>query len=150
MPRLPLIDVIGGYELPANTYSDPQVRRATVLAASATILANDLYSMTKESIPEVGNISLPLVVAREQNCSLQEAMQISVSIHEDVVCAFEAQQRQLMTGASPEPKRFLTGLQAWIAGSREWHSSSGRYRVETPVLTIPFHGRARSAPPWGQ
>jgi len=30
-----------------------------------------------------------------------------------------------------ELKRFLTGLQAWIAGSREWHSSSGRYRVET-------------------
>jgi len=127
---LPLIDVIGGYELPVNTYFDPQVRRATVLAASATVLANDLYSMAKETIPKVDTINLPLVIAREQNCSFQEAMQISVSIHDDVVRAFEAQKRQLMTDASPELKRFLAGLHAWIGGSREWHSSSGRYRVE--------------------
>jgi hypothetical protein len=54
-----LIDVIGGYELPPVIYARPQVRRATMLAASASIILNDLYSMAKESEPGIGDGGLP-------------------------------------------------------------------------------------------
>jgi len=129
LPCMTLIDVIGGYELPAAVYADPLVRRATTLAGSATIIANDLYSMPKEGVPEIGDFNLPTVVAAEQICSLQEAVEISVSIHDDVVRAFEKSVQQLTPHASPELTRFLTGLRAWIGGSREWHAHSGRYHA---------------------
>jgi 2-methylisoborneol synthase len=46
---------------------------------------------------------------------------------------FEDAQHQLMADASPELKRFLSGLRDWIGGSREWHRNSGRYRI-APLL----------------
>jgi len=133
LPCMTLIDVIGGYELPAAVYADPAVRRATTLAGSATIIANDLYSMAKEGIPEIGDFNLPTVVAAERGCPLQEAVEISVRIHDDVVRAFEDAGQQLLRRASPELARFLAGLRGWIGGSREWHARSGRYR-SAPIL----------------
>ncbi|WP_438818591.1 terpene synthase family protein, partial [Streptomyces brasiliscabiei] len=53
-PCLVLIDPIGGYEVPANMYSQPAVHRGTVLASLATTLVNDLYSAYKEHMNEVG------------------------------------------------------------------------------------------------
>jgi len=134
LPCMTLIDVVGGYELPAAVYADPAVRRATTLAGSATIIANDLYSMAKEGIPEIGDFNLPTVLAAEQGCPLQEAVEISISIHDDVVRAFEDAVQRLLRRASPELVRFLAGLRAWIGGSREWHARSGRYHP-APILS---------------
>lgn len=129
LPCMSLIDVIGGYEVPANVYSAQPVRRATVLAASATIIANDLYSAPKESMTEVGDFNLPQLLAIEQGCSLQEAMTLSASVHDAVVHAYEEAEHALLRDASPVLKRYLAGVSAWVGGSREWHRTSGRYRV---------------------
>ena len=127
LPCLTLIDIIGGYEVPAAVYADPAVRRATTLAGSATIIANDLYSLAKESVPEIGDFNLPSIVAAEYNYTLPEAVHVSAAIHDDVVHAFEDAVHLLRPTASPELARFLTGLSAWIGGSREWHAHSRRY-----------------------
>jgi 2-methylisoborneol synthase len=134
LPCMTLIDVVGGYEIPATVYAHPAVRRATALAGSATIIANDLYSMAKERVPEIGDFNLPTVLVAERGCSLQDAVEISVGIHDDVMRAFEATARELLRDSSPELARFLAGLRAWIGGSREWHARSGRYH-SAPLLT---------------
>jgi len=57
-----------------------------------------------------------------------------ISIHDDVVRAFEDAVQRLLRHASPELVRFLAGLRAWIGGSRERHARSGRYHP-APILT---------------
>ncbi|MGH9755982.1 MAG: family 2 encapsulin nanocompartment cargo protein terpene cyclase [Blastocatellia bacterium] len=129
-PCMTLIDIIGGYEAPGAIYSLPAVRRATMIAGTASIILNDIYSMTKESEPGIGDGGLPIIIAAERDCSLQEGVDRTAVIHDDLVREFEAAQRQLTaTVPSPELWRYLAGLHAWLGGSREWHSKSGRYNI---------------------
>ncbi|VVM75241.1 2-methylisoborneol synthase [Pseudomonas fluorescens] len=129
-PCLVLIDSIGGYEVPANLYSQPEVHRITALASLATTLVNDLYSAYKEHANEVGEFKLPYLLATRHNCTLQQAIDHIADIHDDVMCDYEAAERTLLISATPLLKRYLTGLKAWIAGNWEWHKHSARYQVE--------------------
>lgn len=129
LPCMSLIDIIGGYELPANIYSSPAVRRVTTLAASATIIANDLYSAPKESRAQVGDFNLPLLLANQPVCSIKRAMKQSVAIHDEVVRLYEAAEQEVLADASPLLKRYLAGVKNWVAGSLEWHRHSGRYQT---------------------
>ena len=127
-PCMTLIDLIGGYEVPAAVYSLPAVRRATMLAGTASIILNDLYSMEKESQPGIGDGGLPVLIAAESGCSLQEATNRTAVIHDDLMREFDAAQKELTaTVPSVELWRYLAGLHAWLGGSREWHSKSARY-----------------------
>ncbi|BAZ68412.1 MAG: hypothetical protein KME28_11345 [Pelatocladus maniniholoensis HA4357-MV3] len=129
-PCLTLIDIIGGYEVPGEIYSIPAVRRATMIAGTATIILNDLYSMAKETQPGIGDGGLPAIIAGESGCSLQEGTDRTAKIHNDLVREFETAQRQIMSKVpSMELWRYLAGLHAWMGGSREWHSKSARYQV---------------------
>lgn len=130
LPCMTLIDIVGGYEVPAGVYADPLVRRATMLAASASIILNDLYSMAKESTPDIGDYNLPTVIAAEHGCSPQEATDRTAAIHDELVRSFEVAREQL-TDVFPVPAlwRYLAGLHAWLGGSREWHRSSGLYHT---------------------
>lgn len=128
LPCLALIDIIGGYELPANLYSAPAVRRVTALAASATILANDLYSAHKESQTRQQDFNLPQLLVTHERCSLAHAMHLTAKVHDDIVRAYEMAEQAVLPGACVELVRFLAGVKAWVGGSREWHQSSGRYR----------------------
>lgn len=129
-PCMVLIDPIGGYEIPANVYSQPEVHHITALASLATTLVNDLYSAYKEHANEVGEFKLPYLLTAQHRCSLQEAIDKIADIHDDVMRDYEAAEHKLLTHASPVLKRYLTGLQAWIAGNWEWHKHSARYHVE--------------------
>lgn len=129
LPCLSLIDIIGGYELPANIYSDPAVRRVTTLAASATIIANDLFSALKEQQAGIGDFNLPLLLVRDQRISPEKAMQQSAAIHDEIMRMYEAAELAVLPHASPLLKRFLHGIKSWLAGSVEWHRTSGRYQV---------------------
>ena len=109
--------MVGGYELPAKPHAHPPVRRATQLAASASIILNDLYSMAKETEASIGDGGLPVVIAAEHGCTLQGAVDRSAAYHDDLSHAFESAQREL-TAAIPSPHlwRYLTGLHAWLGG----------------------------------
>ncbi|WP_283844134.1 family 2 encapsulin nanocompartment cargo protein terpene cyclase [Streptomyces barringtoniae] len=125
IPCMVLVDAIAGYEIPYGEFSDPRVRRAFTLAGTATVIVNDLYSMAKEKGPT--DYSLPRLIAAEDGCSLEEAVDRTVDIHNELMLTFEAEAAALARAGSPELRRFLAGTWAWAGGSREWHAGSARY-----------------------
>ena len=123
-----LIDVIGGYELPANLFSDQRFHRALMQAGTAAVIVNDLHSVAREAADELPDSNLVLLIAAEENCSIREATERTVRLHNDFVRGFETSHEQLAAVPSAELQRFLRGAQAWMAGGFEWHSTSNRYK----------------------
>jgi 2-methylisoborneol synthase len=123
-----LIDIVGGYELPAPLFADQRVHRALMQAGTASVLVNDLYSAEREAADELPDSNVVLLIAAEENCSTGEATERTVSLHNDFVRGFQASQQELMAVPSAELHRFLRGAQAWMAGCLEWHGGSSRYR----------------------
>lgn len=124
VPCMVLIDALAGYELSQAEFSDPRVRRVFTLAGSASVIVNDLYSMGKE---DPSDFSLPRLIATEEGCSEREAIERSALIHDELMRTYEAEAAALALSGSPELRRFLAGVWAWLGGSREWHARTARY-----------------------
>ncbi|MFI1200046.1 family 2 encapsulin nanocompartment cargo protein terpene cyclase [Streptomyces sp. NPDC020883] len=129
LPCIALVDVVSGNPLAAAEYSAPRVRRAVTMAATASTLVNDLYSMTKEHHSSGVEFNLPTVIAAEEGCTPQEAVERSVAIHDELVRTFETEAAALAVTGSPQLRHFLAGVWAWLGGNREWHSGSLRYHA---------------------
>ncbi|MFI9274328.1 family 2 encapsulin nanocompartment cargo protein terpene cyclase [Kitasatospora sp. NPDC052896] len=127
LPCLALVDAMGGYELPAQVYGSPEVRRATLQAALASVLLNDVYSAHKESGAQGVEYNLPIVIAAEAGCSGAEALQRAADLHNELVRSFEASAAELSLTGGPVLTRYLGALWAWLGGNKEWHASSPRY-----------------------
>lgn len=125
-PCMVLIDPVGGYELPAHEFADHRVRRTYLYAATANVLLNDLYSMHKEDPTDT---NLPNLIAAEEKCSLQDAVNRAAQIHDELMHTIEAEAAVLSAAGSPQLRRFLTGLWGWMGGSKEWHATSPRYNA---------------------
>ncbi|MGW0393338.1 family 2 encapsulin nanocompartment cargo protein terpene cyclase [Streptomyces sp. NPDC003042] len=123
-PCMALTDPLGGYEVPAHEFADARVRRTYMYAGVATCLLNDLYSMSREG-PADSN--LPQLIAAEDGCSLQEAVNRTAAIHDDVMRTVEAESAALAALGSPLLGRFLEGVWNWMGGAKEWHATSPRY-----------------------
>jgi 2-methylisoborneol synthase len=122
-----LIDVVGGYELPADLYYDRRFHQALTQAGMASVIVNDLHSAAREAEGEQPDFNLVLLLAAEENCPLPDAIERAVGMHNDFVRAFEEAQQRLAVVPSVELQRFLRGAQAWMAGCLEWHETSSRY-----------------------
>jgi 2-methylisoborneol synthase len=123
-----LIDIVGGYELPASVFYERRFHQALMQAGTAAVLVNDLYSAAREAADELPDSNVVLLIAAEESCSIRVATERTVQLHNDFVRGFEASQRELAAVPWPELQRFLRGAQAWMAGGIEWHGSSDRYR----------------------
>ncbi|SEM43921.1 family 2 encapsulin nanocompartment cargo protein terpene cyclase [Streptacidiphilus jiangxiensis] len=123
-PCMVLVDPVGGYELPAHEFADHRVRRTYLYAGVANVLLNDLYSMGKEDPTDT---NLPNLIAAEEGCTLQEAVDKAAAVHDELMHLVEAESAALSALGSPELKRFLAGVWAWMGGSHTWHATSARY-----------------------
>jgi 2-methylisoborneol synthase len=127
-----LIDVVGGYQLPADLFAERRVHRALMQAGTASVLVNDLHSAAREAAGEADgelpDFNLVPLIAAEDDCTLREATERTIALHNDFVRGFEASQRQLAAIPSVELQRFLRGVQAWMAGCLEWHTITSRYK----------------------
>jgi 2-methylisoborneol synthase len=123
-----LIDVVGGYELPANLYYEPQVRQALMQAGTASVMVNDLHSVAKDAADEHPVCNMVLQIAADRDCSLDEATRTTVDLHNNLVRDFEANHRALRAIPSLELQRFLRGIKSWMAGGFEWHATNPRYQ----------------------
>ncbi|MEU4804207.1 family 2 encapsulin nanocompartment cargo protein terpene cyclase [Actinosynnema sp. NPDC023587] len=124
-----LVDAVGGYEVPAELYYDPRVRRAAFQAGTAAVLVNDLLSVAKDAADENPVVNMVLQIAADRECPIAEATEVTVDLHNRFVRDFEAGHRELLAVPSPELHRFLRGLRAWMGGGFEWHNTNPRYRA---------------------
>jgi len=124
-PCMVLVDPIGGYELPAHEFADARVRRTYLLAGTASVILNDLYSMAKEDPTDT---NLPNLLAAEEDCSLQEAVNRTAVLHDEMMHKFETEAAALSAAGSPGLRRFLDGVWAWMGGAKQWHATSPRYQ----------------------
>ncbi|MCO5995936.1 family 2 encapsulin nanocompartment cargo protein terpene cyclase [Actinoallomurus rhizosphaericola] len=122
-----LIDVVGGYRLPGELFYAPEVHRAVMQAGTAAVIVNDLHSAAREAADGQSD-NLVLLVAAERDCSLREAIETCVRLHNGLVRDFQSAQERLAVVPSAELQRFLRGAQAWMGGGFHWHSTSSRYR----------------------
>lgn len=128
LPCMAPIDAVGGYELSAAEYTDPRVRRVVTTAALAAQMVNDLYSMAREDLSNGREFNLPTVLAAEEDCSRREAVVQTAVVHDELMHRFEAEAAALAAAGSPDLRRFLGGLWAWMGGNRAWHADSRRYQ----------------------
>ncbi len=126
LPPMVLVDPVAGYELPPAEFADRRVRRLFCLAGSASVILNDLYSMSKESDDD---FDLPKLIAAEDKCSPEEAVERTVQVHNELMHTFEAEASVLSQFGSVALRRFLADIWAWLGGNREWHSTTARYRA---------------------
>ncbi|MFD0855001.1 hypothetical protein ACFQ07_22360, partial [Actinomadura adrarensis] len=124
-----LIDAVSGYEVPAALFYEPRVRRAAFQAGTATVIVNDLLSVAKDAADEKPVCNLVLLTAADRGCSVEEATEITVALHNDMVRGFESAHQELAAVPSPELQRFLRGLRAWMGGGLEWHDTNARYKT---------------------
>lgn len=123
-----LIDLIDGYEVPASMFYDPRVRRAAFQAGTSTVLVNDLHSVAKDAAEPKPVCNMVLLIAKDRGCSVQQATEITVKLHNDLVREFEAGCKSLQSVPSLDLHRFLRGLRAWMGGGFEWHATNPRYK----------------------
>ncbi|MFI7003003.1 family 2 encapsulin nanocompartment cargo protein terpene cyclase [Nocardia sp. NPDC050175] len=127
LPCMAPIDVVGGYELQAAEYTDPRVRRVITTAALASQLVNDLYSMAREDRSDGREFNLPTVLVAEEGCTRREAVVRTAELHDELMHRLELEAAPLAALGSAELRRYLTGVWAWLGGSRAWHADSRRY-----------------------
>ncbi|MFE9583012.1 family 2 encapsulin nanocompartment cargo protein terpene cyclase [Nocardia sp. NPDC006044] len=127
LPCMAPIDMVGGYELQAAEYTDPRVRRVITTAALASQLVNDLYSMAREDRSDGREFNLPTVLVAEEGCTRHEAVLRTAELHDELMHRVELEAAPLAATGSAELRRFLTGVWAWLGGSRAWHAESKRY-----------------------
>jgi len=125
LPPMVLVDPVAGYEIPPHEFADRAVRRMFGTAGLASVILNDLYSMSSESDED---FDLPKVIAAEEGCSHQEAITRSVKLHNELMHRYEKEAAVLSTFGSPALRRFLADIWAWLGGNREWHSTTRRYQ----------------------
>ncbi|MGK5551049.1 family 2 encapsulin nanocompartment cargo protein terpene cyclase [Actinomadura kijaniata] len=127
-----LIDVVGGYEVPADLFYEPRVRRAAFQAGTASVIVNDLHSVAKDAADENPVCNLVLLIAADRGCPVREATEAAVELHNDLVRSFERGHLELAAVPSPELQRLLRGLRAWMGGGMEWHATNPRYQAGPP------------------
>jgi len=130
LPPMVLVDPIAGYELPSFEFADRRVRRVFALAGTASVILNDLYSMAKESNTD---FDLPKVIAAEEKCTPQEAIERTVQVHNELMHTFVKEATVLSQLGSLALRRFLADIWAWLGGNREWHSTTERYHGAIPA-----------------
>ncbi|GAA2912281.1 family 2 encapsulin nanocompartment cargo protein terpene cyclase [Streptomyces thioluteus] len=130
-PCLTITDAVGGYELPAALFAEPAVQRAVALSSNASTICNDLYSLRKEQASGRFHYSLPTAIAAEEECSIDDAFQKAIEVHNDLVHSFEQQAAELSATGGPLMARFMAGLSNWLAGNHEWHAGNVGTRYAT-------------------
>jgi len=123
-----MIDIVEGYEVPHNTYSSPKVRQVVKIAGLITVLVNDLVSSKKEEEAGANQFGIREAIQLEEGCTFEEAHRKGIRLHNELFRIFEDESAKLMTYATPELRKFLIGIDGWIAGNYRWHMTSERYQ----------------------
>lgn len=124
-----LVDVARGFTLPEREWAGPAVRALNTAAADVIDYANDVLGSRKEHTHADDLVhSLPLVLARQYDCSYAEGLRHAADVHDEAVRSFMTLAASVREDAGPELLRYLSGLEAWITAHFDWYQVTDRYR----------------------
>ena len=82
----------------------------------------------KDAVDDKPVCNMVLQIAADRQCSIEEAIAITVDLHNNLVRDFQTTHRRLLSVPSPQLQLFLRGVRAWMGGGFEWHTTNPRYR----------------------
>ena len=125
-----LVDVAERFSLPSVVYHDAHVGQLLDAANNIICWANDLYSLRKEL--RKGDVhNLVLILQRDQQVTLQEAIDHAAALHDAEVRRYIELERTLPT-FGPEGDhcvaQYVRFARHFIRANTDWAATSGRYR----------------------
>lgn len=123
-----LAELLGGFSLPENTRMHPAFVQLATRTGNIVGWANDLFTYEKEiRHGEIHN--LVIVLMNERGLTASQAVQHAVKLHDDEVCSFLADIRQLSSFdlAGADVSSYVRMLTCWIRGHMDWACETGRY-----------------------
>ena len=133
-----LLELTGGFRLPAEVREDASVKRIALVAANTVCWANDLFSLHKEvQRDDVHNLVLALQHAHR--LSLQEAVDQAAAMHDAEVRNFTRYAESLPSfgdEADAEVRRYLDALRIRMKSNLVWSQASGRYVPNAPAKVV--------------
>jgi 5-epi-alpha-selinene synthase len=130
-PCLLLIELAECLCLPAEAYDHPDVLRLAEMTNNVISWANDIVSLEKEL--QQGDVhNLALIIAHEQNLSLQAAVDRVGALHDAEVRAFVDLAAQLPAFGpvvDAELHRYVAGMRFWMRANLDWSLATMRYRL---------------------
>jgi 2-methylisoborneol synthase len=139
LAALAMIDIVGGYEVPAAELDDPAVRRLTLLASNEIMYVNDIHSWTKEASTSAGDFNL-ITVLTAAGLAAPAAQDEAIRRHDNVVDRYLDAEPDVLRRASSALRRYVGGLRHWMAGNAIWSAQTARYHPApklTPELSLP-------------
>lgn len=123
------IEFAGDFTLPRAVLEDESVMYLKLMANDVCSWFNDILSLEKEL--QSGDIhNLVIVLQREKQISVQEAINMAAGFFNDRVSAYielEASVAHFGGAVDADVERYLTGLRYWMKGNIDWSHESGRY-----------------------
>jgi hypothetical protein len=123
------IEIVGGYELPGQTWCRPDLQ--AVVNKATRIISNhhDILSGLRELSDEIP-MNLPAVIAREQGLPIAKAFErVGAFADADTRALVRMIERLLTNEPDCLIRIYVDGLKAWIRGNLDWSTTTGRYRV---------------------
>ncbi|WP_331751438.1 hypothetical protein OG215_39675 (plasmid) [Streptomyces globisporus] len=125
---LDLIERQPSVYLPHAIAGSPQILVLREAANDVIYWTNDVISLSKEiKHGEMNN--LVAVIRQSVGMSWEAALQVATEMNSARIRDFDRQQREILRHFNelPELSEFISGVQAWISGSLNWHRNSPRY-----------------------
>lgn len=125
-----LLDWIGGYVVPGDDLAHPDVRKLQMLTAHVNAWCNDICSLGRETAAQTRALhSLPIVIAHEKGCSLDQGLAESAEAHNAALRTYVELEASVRTWASPALSRYLDDLRNAVRGFYDWGITTVRYSV---------------------
>jgi Terpene synthase family 2, C-terminal metal binding len=121
-PTIDMLELTMSRELPVELLQHPHIHRLRQLACYCVIMVNDFFSAHKEQIS--GDVfNLVLIIQHERGCTLEEAREASLKIHDDYKNEYLSLRDRLPPFGTYHPlvMAYLRELEAQVAGHLNWY-----------------------------
>jgi hypothetical protein len=126
-----LVELVGDYLLPDAVVEHPMVVELARTANMVVCLANDIFSLRKEtSNQDIHNVVITL--QQEEALTLKEAGMRAVELHDAQVLHYCALEKLLPSFGDQIDKhlaRYCEGMRFWMRGNYDWSTLTPRYKA---------------------
>ncbi|WP_280702674.1 selina-4(15),7(11)-diene synthase [Kitasatospora sp. GP82] len=134
---LPLLEMGHAYELPPHERDRPAVRAVEEMAHFVIGWDNDLLSHHKESRKGGYYLNVIRVLEHTYRITSDQAISMAIAQRDRVVCHFVRHCDYMRTDGSPELRKYLDSLAAFIRAAQDWELDSPRYTTPNDPADLP-------------